>query len=31
MLGAISWVVCGLLVGFFFGESISAKDKGLVA
>jgi uncharacterized membrane protein YeaQ/YmgE (transglycosylase-associated protein family) len=30
MLGAISWVVSGLLVGYFFGESISAKDKGLV-
>jgi uncharacterized membrane protein YeaQ/YmgE (transglycosylase-associated protein family) len=31
MLGAISWVVCGLLVGYFFGEWISAKDKGLLA
>jgi uncharacterized membrane protein YeaQ/YmgE (transglycosylase-associated protein family) len=30
MLGAISWVVCGLL-GYFFGEWISAKDKGSLA
>jgi uncharacterized membrane protein YeaQ/YmgE (transglycosylase-associated protein family) len=31
VLGAISWVLCGLLVGYFFSEAISAKDKGLLA
>ena len=31
MIGAISWIACGLLVGYFFGEWMSAKDKGLFA
>jgi uncharacterized membrane protein YeaQ/YmgE (transglycosylase-associated protein family) len=31
VLGAISWIACGLLVGYFFGESMNAKDKGLLA
>ncbi len=30
MLRALSWITCGLLVGYFFGEAISAKDKGLI-
>jgi uncharacterized membrane protein YeaQ/YmgE (transglycosylase-associated protein family) len=31
VLGAISWVACGLVVGYLFSDSISAKDKGLLA
>jgi uncharacterized membrane protein YeaQ/YmgE (transglycosylase-associated protein family) len=30
VLGALSWITCGLVVGYCFGEAISAKDKGLV-
>jgi len=30
VFGALSWITCGLLVGYGFGEAISAKDKGLV-
>ncbi len=29
MIGAISWIACGLLVGYFVSQSMSAKDKGL--
>jgi uncharacterized membrane protein YeaQ/YmgE (transglycosylase-associated protein family) len=31
MIGVFSWVACGLLIGFFVSQSISARDKGLVA
>jgi uncharacterized membrane protein YeaQ/YmgE (transglycosylase-associated protein family) len=31
MMGVFSWVACGLLIGFFVSQSISARDKGLVA
>jgi uncharacterized membrane protein YeaQ/YmgE (transglycosylase-associated protein family) len=31
VIGAISWIVCGLLMGYFVSGWISAKDKGLFA
>ena len=30
MIGVISWLACGLLVGFFVSRLISAQDKSLV-
>jgi uncharacterized membrane protein YeaQ/YmgE (transglycosylase-associated protein family) len=29
MIGVISWLVCGLVVGYFVSRLISAQDKGL--
>ncbi len=31
MIGVISWLACGLVVGYLVGESISSRDKGLFA
>jgi uncharacterized membrane protein YeaQ/YmgE (transglycosylase-associated protein family) len=31
LIGVISWLACGLLVGYFVSQSISARDKGLFA
>jgi uncharacterized membrane protein YeaQ/YmgE (transglycosylase-associated protein family) len=31
VIGVISWLACGLVVGYFVGESFSARDKGLFA
>ena len=31
MIGPISWIACGLVVGYFVSEWINAKDKGLFA
>jgi uncharacterized membrane protein YeaQ/YmgE (transglycosylase-associated protein family) len=31
MIGASSWMACGLLVGYFVSEWMNAKDKGLLA
>jgi len=29
VIGVISWLVCGLVVGYFVSRLISAQDKGL--
>lgn len=31
MIGVISWLACGLVVGYFVSQLISAQDKGLFA
>ena len=31
MIGVISWLACGLVMGYLVGEWMSARDKGLFA